>query len=90
MSEQPQICKKVNFRTEEGKCVTLLGLIEGEDDYLIMFRTRNNLYRLAKDSIISIKDTNVFFQGEKKEDIYDNNKLPEDWDDLLKRGGGNE
>ncbi|MBW2972895.1 hypothetical protein KY346_00710 [Candidatus Woesearchaeota archaeon] len=57
-------CKKVQFYGAEGKLVSLLGIIVGETDFFIEFRTRNKTHFLNKRYLKNIADTEEEFLGE--------------------------
>lgn len=61
-------CQKLIFE-EKGSRSILLGLVEGEDEFFIWFRTARRTHIISKGIIISIVDTDEEFKenGSSKE-----------------------
>jgi len=60
-------CKKISFDDGRGESIsTILGIIKEEDEQFVVIKTgKGNTYRLSRDSIKSIIDTNREFKEEK-------------------------
>ena len=55
-------CKKILFKSYGNNTRILLGVIIGESEYFILFKTAKKEYQIAKNSVVSIEDTNEIFQ----------------------------
>jgi hypothetical protein len=58
-------CKKLTYRNLEKNKPhnVLLGIVIGEDDHIIFFRTGNRRITVSKSLILSLEDTNEEFRG---------------------------
>lgn len=56
-------CKKITIKNLHGtKPSIYLGLITGEDNFFIHFKTRTKNYTFAKTTILEMSDTNEEFE----------------------------
>jgi len=58
-------CKKIELKDKDKK--PLLGIIIKEDSNYIFFKTRKGKCRVSHDSISSIEETNIVFEGDVNE-----------------------
>ena len=58
-------CKKLIYKNIDGngRNHILLGIVIGEDDNFIRFRTEHRKYTVSKKLILSVTDTSEIFRG---------------------------
>lgn len=57
------LCKRIKFQSGD-QTVVLLGVISQEDELFINFITGSTNYKINKNFIFSIEDTNIPFRAE--------------------------
>lgn len=63
----PILCKKLSYRNSHEadiKPTIILGIVVSEDEHFLDFRTAKRMYRINKQLVISLEDTDVVFRGD--------------------------
>lgn len=60
---KPQLCKRIKFNSGN-ETVVLLGIITAETDIFLEFQTSKTQYKINKNFIFSVEDTQIPFKTE--------------------------